>query len=76
MLGQFGIDVRPPNPQGLIYMIICINGLCLSNSACNPIVYTIFSEKFRRRIVRLLGKMHGGQQHQDFKDAYRSFLIA
>jgi hypothetical protein len=33
---------------------VCINALCYANSAANPIVYTIFSDKFRRRLLLVL----------------------
>uniref|UniRef100_A0A915EAS5 Thyrotropin-releasing hormone receptor n=1 Tax=Ditylenchus dipsaci TaxID=166011 RepID=A0A915EAS5_9BILA len=46
----FNVTFHPPYE-----FILLMNALALLCSACNPLLYTLFSKRFRARITRLLG---------------------
>jgi hypothetical protein len=45
----FGASIIPP-----FSVILAMNALCYASSACNPILYTVFSTRFRHRFAQLL----------------------
>uniref|UniRef100_A0AC34PUK7 G-protein coupled receptors family 1 profile domain-containing protein n=1 Tax=Panagrolaimus sp. JU765 TaxID=591449 RepID=A0AC34PUK7_9BILA len=45
----FNITVLPPYE-----VVLCLNALAVTCSACNPLLYTLFSKKFRTKITGLL----------------------
>ncbi|KAI1728987.1 7 transmembrane receptor (rhodopsin family) domain-containing protein [Ditylenchus destructor] len=46
----FNVSLHPPYE-----FILLMNALAMTCSACNPLLYTLFSKRFRARITRLLG---------------------
>ncbi|KAI1721569.1 7 transmembrane receptor (rhodopsin family) domain-containing protein [Ditylenchus destructor] len=46
----FNVSLHPPYE-----FILLMNALAMTCSACNPLLYTLFSKRFRVRITRLLG---------------------
>src|SRR4051812_23788757 len=49
MSAMFGPNSRPPYS-----VVLLLNAFAVTSSSCNPLLYTLFSKKFRSRIVHLL----------------------
>jgi hypothetical protein len=47
--GLFNVSFHPPYE-----FILLMNALAMTCSACNPLLYTLFSKKFRARVTRLI----------------------